>query len=44
MDASGKPFGVFVNHRFGASEYASKDFFLLLGGFSATTTYSSFNI
>ena len=44
MDAHGKPFGVFFNSSFGASEYASKDFFLLLGGFSATTTYSSSNI
>ena len=41
MDASGKLFGVFFNVSFGASEYASKDFFLLLGGFLAITTCSS---
>jgi hypothetical protein len=42
MDASAKPFGVFFNLSFGASEYASKDFFLLLGGFLASITcYSS---
>ena len=44
MDASGKPFGVFFNLSFGASEYASKDFFLLLGGFLASITCSSSKI
>ena len=44
MDASGKRFGVFFNLSFGASEYASKDFFLLLGGFLAITTHSSSKI
>jgi hypothetical protein len=44
MDASGKPFGVFFNLSFGASEYASKDLFLLLGGFLASITCFSSKI
>ena len=41
MDAQGKPLGGCFKFNLGAFGYACKDFFLLLGGFSATTTCSS---
>ena len=44
MDAHCYSLGSCFNLNLGASGYASNDFFLLLGGFLATTTCSSYKI